>query len=345
MNEFRHQPLYDEWVVVAPNRVRKPPIAPQVVPQSEISDPFLTGNESKTPPEIYAIRENSSIPASWKTRVFPNKFPLLELETPPVHSMNGVYSSIGGFGAHEMVVDQPKPNKHICQFNADEFKDLLLTFRDRFSALYQDQRIASVVAFKNQGIKAGNAIPHSHSQIIALPFIAPRLAKQIETSREHYSRVGRCLLCDQIASEENEKSRILVKNRYFIAFAPFAPRYEFETWVAPIVHCSSFTSLTKDALNDLGETLEWCAKRLGIALEKPDLNLLLFTDPPKRNHRQADYFHHIERFFHWHIELLPRERSAGGFETSSGCFVNPIAPETYAAYLKEMDIETKKKDS
>ncbi|MDR2638953.1 MAG: hypothetical protein LBC09_03840 [Helicobacteraceae bacterium] len=339
MNEFRYQPLYDEWVIIAPNRVRKPVSLPEPPPPpAEISDPFLTGGESKTPPEIYAIRENPTIAASWKTRVFPNKFPLLALETPPVSSMKGVYSSIGGFGAHEMVIDQPKPNKHFCLFSADEFRDLMLTFRDRFCALYQDQRIASVVAFKNQGAKAGNAIRHSHSQIVALPFIAPRLAKQIETSREHYNRAGRCLLCDQIASEENEKLRVLVRNRYFIAFAPFAPRYEFEIWIAPIVHNSAFTLLTKDALSDLGETLEWCAKRLGIAMENPDINLALFTEPPRRNHRKADYFHHIERFFHWHIELAPRSRSSDGFELASGCAINPIAPETYASYLKEIVI-------
>ncbi|MDR0664970.1 MAG: hypothetical protein LBF86_05550 [Helicobacteraceae bacterium] len=338
MNEFRHQPLYDEWVVIAPNRVRKPLNKSEPPPQTQINDPFMTGSENKTPNEIYAIRENPSIAASWRTRVFPNKFPLLALETPPVLSMNGVYSSIGGFGAHEMIVDQQKPNKHLCLFSAEEFRDLMLTFRDRFSALYQDQRIGSVTAFKNQGIRAGNFIRHSHSQIVALPFIAPKLAKQIETSREHYNRVGRCLLCDQIAGEENEKSRVLVRSRYFIAFAPFAARYEFETWIAPIVHNSAFTQLTKDALNDLGETLEWCAKRLGIAMENPDINLALFTEPPKRNHRKADYFHHIDRFFHWHIELLPRSRASDGFELSSGCSINSIAPETCASYLKEIVI-------
>ncbi|MDR1451855.1 MAG: DUF4931 domain-containing protein [Helicobacteraceae bacterium] len=338
MNEFRHQPLYDEWVVIAPNRTRKPPIESEPPTQTEISDPFLSGNEGKTPPEIYAIRENQSIAASWKTRVFPNKFPLLALETPPVRSMNGVYSSIGGFGAHEMVIDQQKPNKHLCLFSAEEFRDLMLTFRERFSALYQDRRFASVTAFKNQGIKAGNTIAHSHSQIVALPFIAPNLAKQIETSREHYNRVGRCLLCDQIASEEEKKLRVLTRGRYFTAFAPFASRFEFEAWIAPNVHNSSFTLLTKDSLSDLGETLEWCAKRLGIALENPDMNLLLFTEPPKRDHYKADYFHHIDRFFHWHIELLPRSRASGGFELASGCRINPIAPETYASYLKDIII-------
>ncbi|MDR2033477.1 MAG: DUF4921 family protein [Helicobacteraceae bacterium] len=338
MNEFRYQPLYDEWVVIASNRARRPANEQTAAPQSELNDPFLTGSETKTPPEIYAIRESPSIAASWKTRVFPNKFPLLALETPPVYSMSGVYSAIGGFGAHEMVIDQQKPNKHFCLFKAEEFRDLMQTFRDRFAALYQDQRISSVTAFKNQGLKAGNAIAHSHSQIVALPFIAPRLAKQIETSRDHYLRTGRCLLCDQIASEEDEKVRVLTRNRYFVAFAPYAPRYEFETWIAPIVHNSAFTQLTKDALNDLGEMLEWCASRLGVALESPDINLLLFTDPPKRNHRQADYFHHIDRFFHWHIELLPRTRALSGFELSSGCYVNPIPPETYSAYLKDINI-------
>ncbi|MDR2905940.1 MAG: hypothetical protein LBU73_08300 [Helicobacteraceae bacterium] len=347
MNEFRYQPLYDEWVIIAPNRVRRPErqSGEESPRATEMTDPFVTGSESKTTGEIYAIREKPSIAASWNTRVFANKFPLLNLETSLVRSSFGAYASIGAFGAHEMVIDHQKPNRHLCSFTTQEFKNLMMTFRDRISALSQDQRIASIMAFKNQGAKSGNTIPHSHSQIVALPFIAPRLAKLIDSSRDHYEKSERCLTCDIIRAEENEKTRVLMRNRSFIAFAPYAPRYEFEVWIAPIIHSSNFAQLTRDALGDLGEALEWCAKRLGIALEMPDINLLVFAEPPKRSHVRSDYFHHFDRFFHWHIELLPRIKSLGGFEAESGVYVNPIAPEEYALYLKEIRmVERNKKE-
>lgn len=344
MNEFRHQPLYDAWVIIAPNRVKKPGFDPGSPPPPAINDPFISGQESKTPPEIYALRENPKITVSWQTRVFANKFPLLALEAPMQKQKRGFYSTRGGFGAHEMVIDHPKAGKHLCRFSAAELQALMQTFRDRIAALYQDSRIASVLAFKNQGMKAGNTIPHSHSQIVALPMIAPTLKTQISNSRSHYCRTERCLLCDIIQSEEEDKSRVLMRNRHFIAFAPFAPRYEFEIWIAPLTHESHFTHLGKEALEDLAEILEWCLKRAGIALEKPDLNLLLFTAPPVRDQAEPDYFHHLNHFFHWHIELLPRFEGRDGFELSSGCYVNPVAPEDYAAYLRELNPETHAKE-
>lgn len=344
MNEFRHQPLYDAWVVIAPNRVKKPGFDPGSPPPPAINDPFITGQENQTPPEIYALRENPKIAASWKTRVFANKFPLLALESPMQRQKRGFYATQGGFGAHEMVVDHPKAGKHLCRFGPTELMSLMQTFRDRIAALYQDGRIASVLAFKNQGMKAGNTIPHSHSQVVALPFIAPNLKTQIETGRDHYRRNERCLMCDIIQSEEEDKSRVLMRNRHFIAFAPFAPRFEFEVWIAPLGHESDFTRLGKEGLNDLAEILGWVLARLGVALEKPDLNLLLFTAPPLRDHAEPGYFHHMNRFFHWHLELLPRFEGRDGFELSGGCYVNPVPPEDYAAYLRELNLEPDAKE-
>ncbi|MDR3347525.1 MAG: DUF4931 domain-containing protein [Helicobacteraceae bacterium] len=337
MNEFRHQSLRGIWSIIATNRVHKPTTRTEK-PEFVATDPFVTGNEKNTPSEIYSIREQPSITASWKTRVFANKFPLLALESPSSHELKGIYSTIGGFGAHEMVIDHQKSNKHLCRFSAENLRDLMLTFRDRIASLCQDERIESIIAFKNQGTFAGNTIPHSHSQIVALPFIAPDIAVQIENSRNHYRDNGRCLLCDTLSFEEAQKDRVLFRNRSFIAFAPFAPRFEFEIWVAPIVHQSSFTNITKDALADLGEILQWSLQRLGIALNNPDLNLLIVTDPPRRNNFDPNYFHQISRFFHWHIEILPRIHPFDGFEIASGVYVCTIAPETYVEYLKELNI-------
>ncbi|MDR0746663.1 MAG: hypothetical protein LBE89_02095 [Helicobacteraceae bacterium] len=339
MNEFRYQPLHDVWTIVAPNRVRKPRPKESLEASMPQNDPFIAGNETKTPNEIYSIREDPSIIASWQTRVFANKFPLLALETPPTRTANGVYASVGGFGAHEMVIDHPKPDKHICSFSIDRCVNLMRTFRDRITSLQQDDRIASVLAFKNEGIRAGNSIAHTNSQILGMPFVAPTLQTQVASSRSYYKEHERCLLCDQIAYEEERALGVLFRNRHFIAFAPFAPRFEFEVWIAPLAHSSSFITLSKDALYDLGETMSWALKRIGVALGMPDLSLILFTQPPIRSHKDAGYFHHLDRFFHWHVEIVPRITSAQGYELSCGAFVCPIAPEEYADYLREINIK------
>ncbi len=336
MNEFRHQMLYDTWVIIAPNRAKRPAFSPGSPPPAAINDPFIHGQEQRTPPEIYAVRENPRITASWLTRVFANRFPLLKLEAPLKRAKRGFYSIIGGFGAHEMVIDHPKATTHLCHFDQKNLRALYQSFRDRIEALSKDGRIAHIHAFKNQGMKAGNTIPHSHSQIVALPFIPPATERIIDASRRHYNHHERCLVCDMLESEEADQSRILYRNRHFLVFAPFAPRFEFEVWIVPLSHESHFEQLSSDALGDLAEASEWILGRLALALEDPDLNLTLVSAPPKRPHPKPNYFHHLEHFFHWHVAIVPRFEARDGFELSSGCYINPTPPEEYAHFLREL---------
>jgi UDPglucose--hexose-1-phosphate uridylyltransferase len=38
--------------------------------------------------------------------------------------------------------------------------------------------------------------------------------------------------------------------------------------------------------------------------------------------------------YHWHIEIVPRLTKVAGFEWSTGCFINPYAPEAAASHLR-----------
>ena len=51
-------------------------------------------------------------------------------------------------------------------------------------------------------------------------------------------------------------------------------------------------------------------------------NLVLHTLP-----------HHHEDPFHWHVHVLPRIQSVGGFEQGTGVPINIVAPEQAAAAL------------
>ena len=43
--------------------------------------------------------------------------------------------------------------------------------------------------------------------------------------------------------------------------------------------------------------------------------------------------HHHEDEFHWHVHVLPRVQSVGGFEQGTGVPINIVAPEQAAATL------------
>ena len=63
MPELRHDPIQKRWVIIASERGRKPYdfSAPAEIQPGGFC-PFCEGQESKTPPEITAIRHNGSGP-------------------------------------------------------------------------------------------------------------------------------------------------------------------------------------------------------------------------------------------------------------------------------------------
>ena len=65
------------------------------------------------------------------------------------------------------------------------------------------------------------------------------------------------------------------------------------------------------------------------ALDNPSYNYIIHTAP----------FDHVELpHYHWHIEVTPRLNKVAGFEWGSGFYINPVAPEQAAAFLREVEV-------
>ena len=63
-------------MIVAGERGSRPGAFLDVAPRAPIDpegDPFAAGHEDRTPPEVYALRENGA----WRVRVVPNLYPAL----------------------------------------------------------------------------------------------------------------------------------------------------------------------------------------------------------------------------------------------------------------------------
>jgi len=54
----------------------------------------------------------------------------------------------------------------------------------------------------------------------------------------HYK--DRCVFCDIIRQELQQKHRLIAENKSFLSIAPFASRFPFETWILPKTHYPSF---------------------------------------------------------------------------------------------------------
>ncbi len=331
MNEFRESYLKNVWVLIAPNRGKNYEISITEKELPKLHNPFLPGNEAMTPDTIEVLEDSSG----WRTRVFPNKFPLLKLETPnETREYKGVEIQ-GAFGAHEMIIDSNEEGKHFFQFSEEDHYYQLETVRRRVASLQKDSRIHSSFAFKEEGILGGGTIPHSNTQLTSFGFVYPELDTEIRRSKEFFQEKSRSVYED-IIKNARKQGLIVEENRYFVAFVPFSARFEFEIWILPKFEESDFGKLDETRVKILAKMSKEITKKLDIGLGKVGFNWALFTAPKKYEHKEIDYFHKIDKHFRWHIEIIPRLKPIGGFTTGCGYYINSVTPEEAAEHLKKI---------
>jgi UDPglucose--hexose-1-phosphate uridylyltransferase len=329
MPELRKDPVVGRWVIISTERGRRPSDFPsQPVQAQGGSCVFCPHNESKTPPEILAIRhpDSEANGPGWSLRVVPNKFPALRIEGELEPSGDGLYDRMNGVGAHEVVIETPDHTATLATLSPDAVADVLLAFRDRVVDLKKDPRFEYILVFKNHGAAAGASLEHPHSQLIATPIIPIMVSEELKGASEYYDMKERCVWCDVVHQERRARRRIIMEANGFMALAPFAPRFPFETWILPTQHRWAFEETGVEELRGLAEVLGGFLRRLDRVLGRPPFNFMLHTAPL----REGPLEH-----FHWHLEIIPKLTNVAGYEWGTGFFINPVPPEDAAAALRE----------
>jgi UDPglucose--hexose-1-phosphate uridylyltransferase len=281
-----------------------------------------------TPPEILGYRQGGQPnDPNWTLRVVPNKFPALRIEGELGKAADGIYDRMHGIGAHEVVIESERHDVDLFDLPEKRFEEVMWAYRDRLLDLKKDSRFKSVLIFKNHGAAAGASLTHSHSQLIALPVIPKRVMEEMNGCREYYRFRDRCLFCDIVVQEMDQKVRIVEETGEFLAFSPYAPRFPFETWIVPKRHQCAYEMIEGDQAKALAAVFRRTLRRLNLALENPPFNFIVHSAP--FSERAAD-------FFHWHIEIMPKLTKVAGFEWGSGFYINPTPPEESAKYLREL---------
>jgi len=326
--ELRKDPVVGRWVIISTERARRPndfntePVRPRGGPCV-----FCTGNEDKTPPEIVAVRppDTTRDGPGWSLRVVPNKFPALRIEGDLEPSGEGLYDRMNGVGAHEVVIETPDHYASLATMSIDAVADVFLTFRDRILDLKKDPRFEYVLVFKNHGEAAGASLEHPHSQLIATPIIPIMVAEELAGSAQYFDLKERCVWCDMIRQERRGRGRLVLESPDFVALAPFAPRFPFETWILPVHHRAAFEESTEEELRGVAGTLGEVLRRMNQVLGEPPFNFMLHTAPFREAQLES---------FHWHLEVIPKLTRVAGFEWGSGVFINPVPPEDAADALR-----------
>ncbi len=333
MPELRKDPIVGRWVIIATERAKRPFVSQMdQTPLSSESCPFCEGQERETPGEILAYRDRHTKPneKGWRVRVVPNKFPALQIEGDLNKRGEGIYDKMSGIGAHEVIVECPGHVTSMASLSEENIREVFWVYRDRLVDLKKDPRFVYGMVFKNVGALAGASLEHTHSQLIVTPIVPINVWEEMNGSLEFFNYRGRCIYCDMIHQEMASEKRIVMETSKFIAFAPFACRFPFETWILPKGHSSHFENIHKIEVDELGTVLKTILLKLESALDKPAYNFIIHTAP---------FDSQLLPHYHWHIEIIPRLTRVAGFEWGTGFYINPVPPEQAAALLRERRVE------
>lgn len=329
MPELRRDPTTGRWVIIATERASRPSdfVKNEEVNLSNVEKcPFCEGKEDKTPPEITAIRLNGSkkdMPG-WCVRVVPNKFPALRIEGEVERKGFGVYDMMNGIGAHEVIIESPDHYKSFESLPIEQIEKVIWMYRERFLDLRKDRRLKYILIFKNRGKRAGASLEHPHSQLIATPVLPDVLKQELDMSLRYYQYRERCVYCDIIAQELEERKRIISENDEFIAFTPFASVVPFEISILPKEHLSDFSQLKGIDIRKLAEILSVSFNLLEKTLPNIPYNFYIHTTA--LDNLDISYYH-------WHIHIVPRLTELAGFEWGSGFYINPMPPESAREFI------------
>jgi UDPglucose--hexose-1-phosphate uridylyltransferase len=230
-----------------------------------------------------------------------------------------------GIGAHEVIIETPEHSATIGTITDEQAGEIILMYLDRFRDLKKDKRFEFITCFRNRGEQAGASLLHPHSQLIATPMVPGQLRQRLEMAFRYYDDHGACVFCQMMKKEAEDGARIVLENEEFVAFEPFAARVPFETWVMPREHRSDFEGISSDEAKALGITLNAVLGRIYEKLDDPDYNYIVRSEPLREDHGS---------YFHWFVQILPRLTTAAGFEMGSGMYINPLAPERAAEFLR-----------
>lgn len=328
MPELRRDPITHRWSIIATERALRPKAfvqeSRQKPPEPAVC-PFCAGQEHLTPAEIHRVE---SPDGGWCVRVVPNKYPALRIEGELDKRPEGIFDHMNGIGAHEVIVESPEHDYTLQGLPHDHLVDVLVTYQKRMVDLAGDPRFKFSLLFRNEGQAAGATIPHGHAQLIALPVVPFEVQTLLDGAKRYYDFRDRNVFEDIVRQEVEDGRRLIADNRDFVLVAPYASRFPFEMCIIPREggsNGSRFEDVSREGLASLADILTTALTRLDRALGTPAYNFVIQSAPYEMGELP---------WYRWHLQIIPKLTRVAGFESGTGFYINPTAPEEAAEFLR-----------
>jgi UDPglucose--hexose-1-phosphate uridylyltransferase len=310
MPELRFDPLRKEWVAYATERNDRTFLPTDFCPLC----PSGQGGASEVPLDTFEVV------------VFENRFPAFG---PDRHDGRPMRPAATGC---EVVVYTPEHELTLAELPLERVRLLVDVWADRYRELGSRREVGYVYIFENKGEEVGVTLHHPHGQIYALPFVPPFAKAELDASREHLDKSGKCLHCAELAGEASGP-RVVLSEGSTVAFVPRSARWPYEVHLYPRRHVASIA--------DLDGAERWDLARALLGVTGAYDRQFGFSTPYVMAVHQSPTDGGEWPQAHLHFEFYPPHRRSdrlkylAGVELGAGTFVNDTRPEDTAARLRD----------
>jgi UDPglucose--hexose-1-phosphate uridylyltransferase len=236
-----------------------------------------------------------------------------------VRKLGPVFNQAPASGSHEVFVFSRDHDREWSDLGDEQAGQVMAALRDRFEEHGTSRSVRYTQAIVNFGREAGASLLHPHGQLLGMPFVPGEIAEEEAGFRRF---AGSCVLCTTAEAERDSGVRTVLDEDGVLVMCPFWSGTPYEMLVVPDQHEGHLARATPDVLAAVGVAIKRSLAYLRKNVGDVAYNLVLHTLP-----------HHHEDEFHWHVHVLPRLQSIGGFEQGTGVPINIVSPEQAAATL------------
>jgi UDPglucose--hexose-1-phosphate uridylyltransferase len=320
MSQLRLDPMTGRWVVIAGERSQRPSdFLPRRLPVEDDPVrpcPFCPGNEESVAQVLASYGSGDA----WQVRVVTNRYPAFSGTEPMVVTHLGpVHTQAPASGVHEVLVLAPEHNASWADLSESHAALVMEALRDRMLA-HAAIGLRYSQAVVNSGREAGASIEHPHGQLLSMPFIPGEAANELAGFARFQ---GNCLLCAVVDAEEDASRRLVFSDDRVVMISPFWSGTPYEMLIVPRYHEPHLHLADLADLASIGQSVQRALAALRARLGDVAYNIMFHSAPFRPT---GD--------FHWHVHLMPKISTRGGFERGSGVLINVVPPERAADELR-----------
>ena len=259
----------------------------------------------------------------------------------PARSGNGLYDTMRPVGAHEVMVENARHDRHLWNADDREIEEYLALCGQRIQDLKGDtrfqvhQRVQELRCDVGAGVRSPDLGDCGHDVCSAARALRTAGGAASTTSVKE-----RCVFCDILHQEQEQKQRVIEVRGEYMATCPYAPRVPYETWIAPRNHEAYFerSALKSGAMRDFAALLRRTLFRIRTIAD--GFHMVLHTSPNTMHRSETlGFWKTIEDDYHWHLEILPIIGNKAKSYTFKEVYYSPVSSETSAGILRERPTE------